>query len=77
MGPTYFWYQLYELLELGRDFGLSDQELKSGLTAMMAGAHLSVIQAEKGRKLGSEQPSGDNRRIAVKSGRPADKRRKN
>ncbi len=26
MGPTYLWFQLYELLDLGKSFGMSDRE---------------------------------------------------
>ena len=38
MGPTYFWFQWQKLFELGEAFGLSDQELKAGIPAMLNGA---------------------------------------
>jgi pyrroline-5-carboxylate reductase len=38
MGPTYFWFQLYELEELGKTFGMTPQEAKEGLSKMMKGA---------------------------------------
>ncbi len=38
MGPTYFWFQIKKLHELGLSFGLSEQELESGISSMMKGA---------------------------------------
>ena len=38
MGPTYFWFQWLKLLELGRQFGLSDVEMNKGMSAMLNGA---------------------------------------
>jgi pyrroline-5-carboxylate reductase len=38
MGPTYFWFQWQKLFELGKDFGLSDDELKAGIPTMLHGA---------------------------------------
>ncbi len=38
MGPTYFWFQWYELLDLARSFGLTDAEAREGLVAMVEGA---------------------------------------
>jgi pyrroline-5-carboxylate reductase len=38
MGPTYFWFQLYELEKLGKAFGMTPEEAKEGLTKMMKGA---------------------------------------
>jgi len=38
MGPTYFWFQLYELNKLAISFGLSDEDIKTGITKMMTGA---------------------------------------
>jgi pyrroline-5-carboxylate reductase len=37
MGPTYFWFQLYELEELGKSFGMSSKEVKGGLVKMVKG----------------------------------------
>lgn len=38
MGPTYFWFQLYELQELGKTFGMTHKDIKDGLTKMVKGA---------------------------------------
>ena len=38
MGPTYFWFQWLELLRLGKEFGLSEEELSQALLAMLNGA---------------------------------------
>ena len=38
MGPTYFWFQWLELKRLGMQFGLSEDEIKSALPAMIDGA---------------------------------------
>jgi pyrroline-5-carboxylate reductase len=37
MGPTYFWFQLYELEELGKTFGMTPMEAKECLAKMMKG----------------------------------------
>ena len=38
MGPTYLWFQLEELRSLGMSFGLGDDEVRSGLAAMVYGS---------------------------------------
>jgi pyrroline-5-carboxylate reductase len=38
MGPTYFWFQFNELFQLGRSFGLEDNEIKDSLQKMISGA---------------------------------------
>jgi len=38
MGPTYLWFQLYELLELGKSFGLTDKQAWKGIKKMLKGA---------------------------------------
>jgi pyrroline-5-carboxylate reductase len=38
MGPTYLWFQLQQLRELGRSFGLPAADVDAGLEAMAAGA---------------------------------------
>lgn len=38
MGPTYLWFQLNQLYELGISFGLSEEELKAGIKSMVNGA---------------------------------------
>jgi pyrroline-5-carboxylate reductase len=45
MGPTYLWFQLYELQSLGRQFGLTDQELHEGMPKMIAGAVKTMFEA--------------------------------
>lgn len=45
MGPTYFWFQLYELIEMGKSFGLSDEEIKKGLEAMIIGAVKTMVES--------------------------------
>ncbi len=37
MGPTYLWFQLFALQELGESFGLSRQEAESGILKMVTG----------------------------------------
>lgn len=37
MGPTYLWFQLYELRRLAESFGLSAEEACEGITKMVAG----------------------------------------
>jgi pyrroline-5-carboxylate reductase len=37
MGHTYFWYQLQELKELGKSFGLSEKEAQETISAMLWG----------------------------------------
>lgn len=38
MGPTYLWFQLYELRELGKSFGLTDKQAWKGIKKMLKGA---------------------------------------
>jgi pyrroline-5-carboxylate reductase len=38
MGPTYLWFQLYELQEIGKLFGLNYQEVGDGISKMVMGA---------------------------------------
>ena len=38
MGPTYLWFQLYELLRMAHSFGLEDQEALYAINAMVTGA---------------------------------------
>ena len=37
MGPTYFWFQLYELYELAKSFGISSNTLKDAIPKMLNG----------------------------------------
>ncbi|MGQ9583076.1 MAG: pyrroline-5-carboxylate reductase family protein [Thermoplasmatota archaeon] len=45
MGPTYLWFQLHELLELGKSFGLTPQEVSEGLASMLEGASRTMFQS--------------------------------
>ena len=45
MGPTYLWFQLYELQSLGRQFGLTDQDLHDGMSKMVTGAVKTMFEA--------------------------------
>jgi pyrroline-5-carboxylate reductase len=38
MGPSYLWFQLYELLELGKSFGLTEKQAWKGIKKMLKGA---------------------------------------
>ncbi len=38
MGPTYLWYQLYELVDLGCEFGLTREAAAQAVAAMVNGA---------------------------------------
>ncbi len=38
MGPTYFWFQLYEMKRLAESFRLNEEDIKSGITKMISGA---------------------------------------
>lgn len=38
MGPTYFWPQWVKLQALGKEFGMSDEELQKAMTAMLDGS---------------------------------------
>jgi pyrroline-5-carboxylate reductase len=37
MGPTYLWFQLYEMQEIGKLFGLNYQEVEDGISKMVMG----------------------------------------
>lgn len=45
MGPTYLWFQLYELLELAQSFGLSAQDAQTGIAAMVNGAVTAMFES--------------------------------
>ena len=38
MGPTYLWFQLFELQEIGKSFGLTEHEVTTGIHQMVKGA---------------------------------------
>ncbi len=43
MGPTYLWFQLQQLRELGRSFGLAPADVDGGLAAMVTGAARTLL----------------------------------
>jgi pyrroline-5-carboxylate reductase len=45
MGPTYLWFQFHELQSLGRQFGLSEQELNAGMPKMLTGAVKTMFES--------------------------------
>ncbi|OGW39605.1 MAG: hypothetical protein A2X58_13185 [Nitrospirae bacterium GWC2_56_14] len=46
MGPTYFWFQLYELIELGKSFGLSADAVECGIADMVRGAVATMFESD-------------------------------
>ncbi len=46
MGPTYLWFQLYELQAISEAFGLTPQEVSVGLEAMVKGAVQTMTAAQ-------------------------------
>lgn len=44
-GPNYLWFQLYELMELGKSFGLSKQEIEHGIAGMIQGTVATMFNA--------------------------------
>ena len=45
MGPTYFWPQLYALVQLGEQFGLARDEALLGVQKMLVGAAATMSEA--------------------------------
>jgi pyrroline-5-carboxylate reductase len=45
MGPTYLWFQLEILRELGRSFGLTDDDLQPALKRMVCGAARTLVDS--------------------------------
>jgi pyrroline-5-carboxylate reductase len=45
MGPTYLWFQLYELQEIGKSFGLTSEEVADGISKMVRGAAKSLFES--------------------------------
>ena len=45
MGPTYLWYQLYQLIDLGCEFGLTREAATEAVVAMMNGAASTMTGA--------------------------------
>ena len=45
MGPTYLWFQLFELFELGKSFGLTEKQAWKGIKKMLKGALETVDES--------------------------------
>ena len=45
MGPTYLWFQMHELSELGGSFGLTPQEVSEGISHMVEGAARTMFKS--------------------------------
>lgn len=45
MGPTYLWFQLYELLDLGKSFGMSEKETAKALEKMVKGVLKTMLKS--------------------------------
>ena len=45
MGPTYLWFQLETLRELGRTFGLTDADLTPAMRGMVCGATCTLLES--------------------------------
>lgn len=62
MGPTYIWFQLYELKNILKEFGLTDQEIERGIISMTEGAlktMFSGMTSEDVMDLVPVKPIGD------------------
>ena len=45
MGPTYFWFQLYEMQKLIESFGISPKAIEDGLPNMLSGAVKTMYES--------------------------------
>jgi pyrroline-5-carboxylate reductase len=45
MGPTYLWFQFFELFDLGKSFGLTDKQAWKGIKKMLKGAIETVDES--------------------------------
>jgi pyrroline-5-carboxylate reductase len=73
MGPTYLWFQLYELKRLAETFGLSPEEAGKGLAAMVGGAlkAMDVARPEDVMDLVPVKPLGPQETAILKMYRDA------
>jgi len=64
MGPTYLWFQLFELSELGKSFGLTDKQSWKAIKKMLKGAVETVddsgLTAEEVMELVPVKPLGED-----------------
>jgi pyrroline-5-carboxylate reductase len=44
MGPTYLWYQLYQLIDLGCEFGLTREAAAAAVAAMVDGTSVTMTE---------------------------------
>jgi len=46
MGPTYLWFQLHELYEIAKEFGMSDSEAREAISKMVKGSVETLLESE-------------------------------
>jgi len=46
MGPTYFWFQIYELMKIAKSFGLNEEEVNCGIAKMVTGAVDTIFKSK-------------------------------
>jgi len=67
MGPTYLWFQLQKLRELGQSFGLPPADVDAGLAAMVTGAAQTIfasgLSAEEVMDLVPVKPMQDDEEV--------------
>lgn len=45
IGPTYFWYQFYQLIDLARDFGITQEAAVTAVSNMLLGAVKTMTES--------------------------------
>lgn len=70
-GPTFFWYQFYELCNLAQSFGLTAQEAQIGLEKMIHGAVQTMLHSglspEEVKDLIPVKPMGESEASMVEA----------
>jgi len=46
MGPTYLWFQLHELYQIAKEFGMEDQEAREAISKMVKGSVETLLESE-------------------------------
>ena len=46
MGPTYLWFQLHELYEIAKEFGMSDSEARNAISKMVKGSVETLLESD-------------------------------
>ena len=68
MGPTYLWYQLYQLIDLGVDFGLTREAAVEAVAAMVHGTSSTMttsgLPPEGVMDLDPRQTAGRDRAVS-------------